>query len=94
MNISKEQLIKDLSLETVSVEVQDKISASFFNGLQAKVQLSLLDRLSDDQQKAFETMNEEQQDALMTEASGGDLDAFVDEQYKESVAEFIIATKS
>jgi hypothetical protein len=89
MDISKEQAIKDLGLENSSAEMQDQIVGSFMNGLQAKIQVEMIGRLSDDQKTAFANMNEEEQDKFMAEAVGGDIDAFVDEIYKEAVDEFI-----
>lgn len=84
-----EQAIKDLKIEKLDKETQDTIIGSFFRGLQAKIQLTLIDGMTDEQQKEFADISDEKEkDVYMEKLVGGDMDAFVDGIYKESVEEF------
>ena len=88
LEISKERAIKDLQLEGSSSEMQNQIIATFFTSLEARLKAEIAGRMSEEQQEQFASASEEEQDKLMVEAAGGDMDAFVDEIYRDSVAEF------
>jgi beta-glucosidase-like glycosyl hydrolase len=94
MNLTPEQLIKDLELDNLSKDSQEAIIGSFSRALQAKVQIGLLDRLNSEQQEEFSNLDESAQDDYLEKAVGGDMDAYVDELYKESVEEFLKGSQS
>ena len=94
MNISKDQAIKDLEIEQLNSEDQESIIGSFFRGLEAKIQLTLIDGMTPGQQVEFAKLEGEDQDEYVEKLIGGDMDSFVDNLYEEHVAEFKSATGS
>jgi hypothetical protein len=93
-DISKEQAIKDLEIENLSSDIQETVLGAFFRGLDAKIKLTLIDGMTEEQQKEFAGLQGNEQDDYIEKLVGGDMDSFVDNLYQEHLAEFNSATGS
>ncbi len=88
MELSKEQLIKDLGIADMDTETQDKTASTFFATVAVKVKLALGDSMTDEQQESFAKLEDNEQDEFMELNFGNEINDLIDGIYKEQIKEY------